>query len=1142
MIHKAVWRVPVILGLLAICLALSTCLLCADQPYAFSFSDDFSKYRDGSDGFPTWETDSYLGWEVRDGAFIPLDNETSFALPKKAPYGRLAAVEATVMLRGTRSASWKIAGVLIHQDSRNYWHLALIESPDASGRSHHVELSEAYDGRWLAHAEKSTALTSVSSTGQNFDWKYNHPYRLRIELNPKGIVGTVRELDGTERARIGYRFDNKAVTWGKPGLDGAGFRVEFDDFSAKVGMEVSAQEVRKTAAFPPYSGKGWAGTKGKRTGFFHAERIDDKWWVIDPAGSAFYIIGTDHVNYNVHSCEKLGYAPYHRNCERIYGTEEKWADTNVARLRRWGFNSLGANSSPSTRHKRLAHMEFLGMGSSFSGVDYITEKTTWTGFPNVFSPDFERFCDRLARRHCAPLKDDPWVIGYFIDNELEWFGKSGSLFSDAFKRPADHSARIALVDLLRERYRNDVKAFNAAWKTDIAEFDDLLELTQAPRPATPEAESDVREYARLAAERYFAVSASAIRRHDPNHMVLGCRFAGAAPDVWDIAGKYCDIVSVNSYRTVDLEKGVLADGYEEDLAEWYRKTKRPLMITEWSFPALDTPLPSEHGAGQRVPTQKDRARAFTIFQKLLFATPFVVGSDFFMWVDEPALGISSTFPEDSNYGLVNENDKPYKLLTEAARKLHPLVYDIHSGNVADVYAKQGEKPGTLIVGNSGKSDASCTVSLWTDGRLAEQTLEIPGGGSRRIEAPQDSLAAPGGHFLVCRVDQKMAFAEPNEADNLATQHFYTPGLPAWDAASQYSRIPIIVTNSTDKAVRSVPISLKLCELALLDWSRAKDALCVVRAQDGRQSEIPFQVVADDEFLFALDELGPRECATVFVYLNSAARLKTQAKVTYRETGDGFEVDNGALKLLKRGPGGNAFDRIDLGSIEVGSFSPVIWQQVGQDFWVRPTGVERIEAHEGPVALVLDMTFLFDGGRAAAITEVGPEGKYAPAENRPHMYRTKYRFTIYPGKPYFDSRFLWVENTDEEPWHFHTYYHYIRSNIAGDSSDDKPKVKYWLDAAANLCYGVEAPDVFSVILWKDSTGLEHPDVYRYPYFSRTLKPGERLAAADPPVHTIAGSEDEFARAADELHALSDLHIQVCEMESPDIPAQRHHGRE
>lgn len=92
-------------------------------------------------------------------------------------------------------------------------------------------------------------------------------------------------------------------------------------------------------------------------------------------------------------------------------------------------------------------------------------------------------------------------------------------------------------------------------------------------------------------------------------------------------------------------------------------------------------LPCQHGAGQRVATQRDRARAFTIFQKFLFSTPFIVGSDFFMWVDEPALGISSTFPEDSNYGLVNERDEPYLKLTKAASSLNPRVYRIHSGKV-----------------------------------------------------------------------------------------------------------------------------------------------------------------------------------------------------------------------------------------------------------------------------------------------------------------------------------------------------------------------------------------------------------------------------------------------------------------------------
>ena len=204
--------------------------------------------------------------------------------------------------------------------------------------------------------------------------------------------------------------------------------------------------------------------------------------------------------------------------------------------------------------------------------------------------------------------------------------------------------------------------------------------------------------------------------------------------------------------------------------------------------------------------------------------------------------------------------------------------------------------------------------------------------------------------------------------------------------------------------------------------------------------------------------------------------------------------------------------------------------VGQDFWVRPTAVEEVEAHNGSAALVLDMTFIFDGGKAGTITEVGKEGKPAEVVSRPHKYRAKYRFTVYPGKPYFASRFLWVENTDNEPWLLQSYFHYAPSNIAGDFSNDNPKLKYWLDAKANLCYGVEAPRGFNVSMWKDEAGAEHPDVYRYPNLERTLKPGERFASDDAPVYVISGDEDSFARTADEVRTSYGLTARVFKAET------------
>jgi hypothetical protein len=415
-------------------------------------------------------------------------------------------------------------------------------------------------------------------------------------------------------------------------------------------------------------------------GFYQTKEVDGVWWLVDPDGNAFYIIGTDHASYNVHWCEKLGYVPYHRNCRRRYGGIEAWSDSTVSRLLQWGFNSLAWGHSVALRHRGLAHMEWLNLGSSFAAKEDVCPQTTWTGFPDVFSPGFSAHCEEEAGLRCEPNADDPWLIGYFIDNELEWYGKSlreTGLMEETLRKGPEHPAKARLLQLIQETYP-DLAGFNESWNLNLADFDDLLSLQEMPAP-NPAIEGDSRRFLRLIAEEYFSTTAGAIRKHDPNHLVLGCRFAGRAPPpAWEKAGEHCDVVSVNCYRKLDLEKGTMVDGFEEDLRRWHGLSRRPLMITEWSFPALDAGLPCNRGGGQRVPTQTDRASAFTIFQTLLFTTPFIVGSDFFMWVDEPRLGISSTFPEDCNYGLVNEQDEPYAELTTAASALNPRVYGLRS--------------------------------------------------------------------------------------------------------------------------------------------------------------------------------------------------------------------------------------------------------------------------------------------------------------------------------------------------------------------------------------------------------------------------------------------------------------------------------
>ena len=398
-------------------------------------------------------------------------------------------------------------------------------------------------------------------------------------------------------------------------------------------------------------------------GFYRVERTaNGAWRLIDPAGNPTVWLGVDHVKFDGFRCEADGNRKHYRETnERQFGTPEAWASNTVERLRSWGFNGLGAGCNNAVfKGSGLGRCVFLAIGDSATAEKDDEEHwlsdnlhTPGTAFPNVFNPDFAEHCDRAAEKACVPNRDDPEVLGYFIDNELAWDARKGGqagywgLFDAACAKPAGNTARAAVDAFLAER--------------GLKVGDDI------PIPVRM-------EFVEFTAEKFFEATTAAIRRHDPNHLVLGCRFAGTIyPDeLWRAAGKYCDVVSINGYARAMPDKNEILLAFRdrylpiaETLAGIGELAGRPVMLTEWSFPAFDSGLPCLRGVGQRFDTQAERAWATALYARSVLSCPWVIGYDYFMWVDMPAKGISFRFPEDTNYGLVRENGIPYAEITEA---------------------------------------------------------------------------------------------------------------------------------------------------------------------------------------------------------------------------------------------------------------------------------------------------------------------------------------------------------------------------------------------------------------------------------------------------------------------------------------------
>ena len=441
-------------------------------------------------------------------------------------------------------------------------------------------------------------------------------------------------------------------------------------------------------------------------GFCSVGQIDGRDWLVGPDAAPFFAAGVCHVHTRGSYSHALGYSPYKRFVEANYPSAEAWADETAARLRDWGFTSLGAASDTALMAGRgFLHVSnsALRMGQAFSTTNdehSICPSTgaPCTALPNVFHPDFPAFCDKIAAERCAAAKDDPNLLGWYIDNELAWWGQNSQrtagvtgVFDAIMEFPPEHSARRELERWLGE--------FNAEAQS--------RRETQSGNPtnagfveAAPSASVKL-AFLRHFARTYFEITTAAIRRHDPNHLILGCRFAGlvgAHPVVWEEAGRFCDVVSFNCYPWADLDRGVVLDEkcgipMSERFLEYHGYAKRPIIVSEWSFPALDTGRPCFKGAGQRVPTQKERAEASALFLRTMLAQPFVVGCEYFMWCDRPAQGAGKANAEDCNYGLVNEENVPYGELLAA---ISPLLHD------AFALRAEGTMPAARLQADNGK--------------------------------------------------------------------------------------------------------------------------------------------------------------------------------------------------------------------------------------------------------------------------------------------------------------------------------------------------------------------------------------------------------------------------------------------------------
>jgi hypothetical protein len=299
------------------------------------------------------------------------------------------------------------------------------------------------------------------------------------------------------------------------------------------------------------------------------------------------------------------------------------------------------------------------------------EKKKW--FPDPFDPKFRQGLQRQLAAQ-SEFKDDPWLLGAFIHNELPWTlgtpwrsdrTPTGIGVLCLQKNDDSFVAKRALVDWLQEKY-GSVADLNRVWGTTFADWKVVaarLELSDTQRQ---QALADLTELDKLIAEQYFRVCHEAMSECFPSVLYLGCRFSGMYDrHIVQIAKEYCDVVSFNIYD--ELPSGRSADqlAVEFDF---------PVLIGEFHFGALDRGM-FDPGL-RRAENQSDRAEKYAAYVRDGAGAPWCVGVHWFQYLDQALTGRSDG--ENYNIGFVDTTDDPYPEMRAAARRVHGQLYRIRS--------------------------------------------------------------------------------------------------------------------------------------------------------------------------------------------------------------------------------------------------------------------------------------------------------------------------------------------------------------------------------------------------------------------------------------------------------------------------------
>lgn len=432
---------------------------------------------------------------------------------------------------------------------------------------------------------------------------------------------------------------------------------------------------------------GWTKKRFTATGFFRTEK-ENRWWLVTPDGNAFLSWGINHVYPDLWKQE------YNRETwKKTLGLDNLNGPAFNLALRSWflamrkrlGFNSIGVHNSLNVLNRPQPEMAYM-QPIRFVDIPHWKPEIPDSNFWDIFSPEFARHCDRLAREIALPVKDDPFLLGYsmtdcplFTEEDLrerpDTIGGARRKARIGWPRrlrnlEASAPGKRAYVETMRDVYRGEIGAFNTTYGT---EFESFAALSAAENWRLYTQLSNVNEtrdntaFLQRCVDKYYQTARDAIRRYDPNHLFVGDKLhanTDSLDTVLPITSRYTDLIFYQMYARYGVQ--------QPGLDRWATLTDKPFINGDSAFTMTTDIMPRPYGP---VADSLDQRAEWTAeFFLRAFERPDFVGWHYCGLIDASNLVPRKRARQHS--GLLNGFGEPYPKLERVLKECSDELYQI----------------------------------------------------------------------------------------------------------------------------------------------------------------------------------------------------------------------------------------------------------------------------------------------------------------------------------------------------------------------------------------------------------------------------------------------------------------------------------